>query len=66
MRRSMRSPTLATALALAASLAGWVAYPLPYADLIEDARLLDDRGDRFAAEVEEEDSIDWDELPVLK
>jgi Ca-activated chloride channel homolog len=35
------------------------------AELIEDARALDDRGDRFAAD-REDGGVDWDALPVLK
>lgn len=35
------------------------------ADLIEEARTLDNRGDRYAAEGED-GAVDWDDLPVLK
>jgi Ca-activated chloride channel family protein len=35
------------------------------AELMQKARALDDRGDRFAAE-SEGDAVDWDDLPVLK
>jgi Ca-activated chloride channel homolog len=36
------------------------------ADLIAQARTLDDRVDRFAADVEDEASVDWDDVPILK